>query len=172
MRMRTNRCWAWLAPLLLVLAATNAASAGVASVDDACFKQVFQRRGGDGTWTVRQCEKDETLRYRIIYRAAQAGTAAADITIDEIESIVDVGYRIVGPATLLVDAAAERGGRAYLLHPVDGSTALSVAALRYTSKDEESLSVHLGGRRIRASTGEGTQVVDIGADGTLTRAGR
>jgi hypothetical protein len=170
MRMRTNRCWSWLAPL--VLAGTSAASAGVAPVDDACFKQVFQKRGGDGTWTVRRCEKDETLRYRIMYRAAQAGAAAADITIRDIESIVDVGYRIVGPATLLVDAAAERGGRAYLLHPVDGSTALSVAALRYTSKDEETLAVRLEGRRIRASTSDGAQVFQIGANGTLARAGR
>jgi hypothetical protein len=167
MRM-TSRCLAGLASALLMLAATGA---GAAPARDACFKQVFEKRFGDGTWTVRQCEADETLRYRIAYRTAQAG-GAAEITLHEIDGIGDVGYRIVGPATLLIDAAAERGGQAYLLHPVDGSTALSVAAFHYMSADEESLAVRLEGRRIRASTSDGTQVFNIGPNGALTRAGR
>jgi hypothetical protein len=174
MRIRPGRWWLRLAPLVLALvamsatSATSATSAGLAPAPDACFKQVFQKRVVDGSWVVRKCEEGETLRYRVAYRAAQA-SAAADINIDEIDSILDVKYRIVGPGTLLIDAPAERGGRAYLLHPVDGSTALSVAAFDYMSNDEESLAVRLEGRRIRASTGHGTNFFDIGPTGTLTR---
>lgn len=166
MRMNPGRWLLWLAPMVLMLEVANA---GATSVDDSCFKTVLQQRAGDGTWLVRKCEAKETLRYRIAYRAAQAG-ATADITLHETDAIADVAYRIVGPATLLLDATAERGGQAYLLHPVDGRSKLSVATFRYMGDDEESLVVRMTGRRIRASTAHGTHVIDIGATGTLTRA--
>lgn len=158
-----------MASLLLALMAASASSVAVESASDACFKQVFQKRIGEVTWLVRECEDGVTLRSRIAYRAAQAG-ATADITMDEIDGIVGVEYRIVGPATLLLDAPAERGGRAYLLHPVDGSPTLSVAAFHYMSGHDESLAVRQEARRIRVSTSHGVQVFDIGRDGTLTRA--
>ena len=157
------------ASVVLALVATSASGAAVAPAGDACFKDVFQKRAGDGTWLVRECRDDVQLRYRITYRAAQE-VAAAEITLDEIEAIAGVEYRMAGPATLLLDAPAERGGRAYLLHPVKGRPALSVAAFRYMSGDEESLAVRLDGRRIRATAGHDTHVFDIGPNGTLTRA--
>ena len=170
MRNRQNKWSTRLTTLVIALAAMSAASAGAASAGDGCFKQVFQQRDGDATWLVRECHDGDTLRYRIAYRPAQAGAAAAEIKLDEIDGIVGVAYRVVAPATLLLDAPAERGGRAYLLHPVEGGPALSVAAFRYMGDDEESLAVRLDGRRILASTGRSKHVFDIAPNGTLTRA--
>ncbi|HEX8477760.1 MAG TPA: hypothetical protein VF663_05470 [Telluria sp.] len=156
---------------MLALIAMSASGAGVTSASDACFKQVFQKRAGESTWLVRECQDGATLRYRIAYRATQAGAAAAaDITMHKIDDIVGVEYRTVGPATLLLDAPAERGGRAYLLHPVDGRPALSVAAFHYMSGDEESLTARQKGQRIRASTRQDAHVFDIAPNGALTRA--
>ena len=172
--MRPNRWSTRLITLVLAVAAMSASSTGATSAGDACFKQVFQKRDGDATWLVRECKDGVTLRYRIAYRiahrTAQAGAAAADINMDEIDGIVGVAYRVVGPATFLLDAPAERGGRAYLLHPVEGRPALSVAAFRYMGDDEESLAVRLDGRHILATTGRGKHLFDIAPNGTLTRA--
>jgi hypothetical protein len=171
MRMRSSGWLKQVTTLALALIAMSASGAGVIPASDACFKQVFQKRVGESTWLVRECQDGATLRYRIAYRPTQAGAAAAaDITMHEIDDIVGVEYRTVGPATLLLDAPAERGGRAYLLHPVDGNPSLSVAAFRYMSGDEESLAVRQERQRIRASTRQGAHVFDIAPNGVLTRA--
>jgi hypothetical protein len=171
MRMRSSSWLKQVTTLVLALIAISASGAGVTPASDSCFKQVFHTRVGESTWLVHECQDGAKLRYRIAYRATQAGAAAAaDITMHEIEDIVGVEYRTVGPATLLLDAPAERGGRAYLLHPVDGNPALSVAAFRYMSGDEESLAVRQEGRRIRASTRQAAHVFDIAPNGALPPA--
>jgi hypothetical protein len=130
-----------------------------------CAKQVFEKRGTQGAWRVHECEAGSQLRYRVVFGGQAHGHAS--VVIAEPDGIVDVGYRLVGPETLLIDAAAERGGQAFLLHPVAGSDKLSVAAFDYHGGDEESLVVRQDGARIRASTAHGAHVFSVDPKGQL-----
>lgn len=162
----------WAAPLAAALVFVTTTSANAAPRgDEACFKQAFQKRTAAGTWLVRECEDEKGLRYRVGFRAAQA-KAQVQTLIDMHQpegGTVGVEYDLVGGETLLIDAYAERGGRAYLVHPASGGTALSVAEFDYMSDDEEKWDVRQDGKRIVARTRHGTHVFTIDAQGALQR---
>ncbi|WP_321783782.1 hypothetical protein [Paraburkholderia sp. J94] len=159
----------------LAMHPARAAGPAVASVNESCKKEAFKQLEGAQSWVVRVCdgtagETESNVSVFVDYGNTRTRVAQhAHFTEANADGIVQTSYRAIAPDTLLIDMQAERGGVAYLVHPVSDQSRASYARFEYDGGDDESLKVKQRGERIVATTRASHVEYVIDAKGRLTR---
>lgn len=163
--------------LICLPALSDQARAGKAmpgEADDACFKQVFKKAAGDAIWIVKACKRDgqiggdngsETIVVEL--HDPKTGVQKARLSTSDIDGLVDINYSLLSPVTLLVDLQEERGGTAFLAHPMKGKEDLSSLKFRYLTDDDDVLDIKQNGNVIHAKTAFNNMSFSIDSSGNL-----
>jgi hypothetical protein len=156
-----------------MLAALPAAFAKEPKAADPCFKRAFEKTTSTGRWLVKQCGADGVDYFQVEFRDAKLQQFNASFSDSGTDGIVDTNYVLVAPDTLSIDQMAERGGRIFLLHPVEGGKELSTLKVPYMNPDEGGkFDLKKTGNTIRFKTNEDDVTVAIDLDGRLSRVAR
>jgi hypothetical protein len=139
----------------LLVGSIGVAAAKTPKADDKCFKSVSDKKTSAGRWLVKECmdETDGGLYYVVEFRDT-AGVSYVGRAMEQFsDSVVYEGYEYPAANTLSIELRTERGGNAFLLHPIKGTKTLSAIKFQYMTFDEgEGLSFKQTGNAIRAKT--------------------
>jgi hypothetical protein len=163
--------------IVLACAALLAASPTVFAMQpkasDPCFKRAFDKTGSGGRWLVKECTFDSVLYYQVEFRDAKLQQFSVTLSDADSESIVETNFLVVSPDTLSIDLEAERGGRVFLLHPIEGSKELSALKVPYMNPDEGGkFDLKKSGNVIRLKTTDDDITVAVDMDGRLSKVNK
>jgi hypothetical protein len=139
----------------LLVGSIGVADARTPKADDKCFKSVSDKKTSAGRWLVKECmdETDGGLYYVVEFRDTTGVSYVGRAMEQSSDSVVYEGYEYPAANTLSIELRTERGGNAFLLHPIKGTKTLSAIKFQYMTFDEgEGLSFKQTGNAIRAKT--------------------
>lgn len=140
---------------VLLAGSIGVAEARAPKADDKCFKSVSDKKTTTGRWLVKECmdEKEGGLHYVVEFRDT-AGVRYKGRAMEQYsDGVVQEDYKHPAANTLSIDLMSERGGNAFLFHPIKGTGSLSVIKFHYMTFDEgDGLSLKQTGNAIRART--------------------
>ncbi|MET3132992.1 hypothetical protein AAKU55_003274 [Oxalobacteraceae bacterium GrIS 1.11] len=133
---------------ILIYTFLPAASPTLAA-DQACYKEVFKKTVGAATWLVKECQgNDDTVRFHVTLQDGKTAPSVASFSVPDASGLVQFDYSLLSPSTLLLNLEAERGGKAFLVHPLTDRSALSALRFDYMTTDDGHLKVQQNGKAI------------------------
>lgn len=144
--------------MLTPLCRADAGKAAAVAPDASCFKEVFRKKVGSATWIVKSCEKtsqfgsaDDKEAFWVKFND-ERGDQESHFEQPNADGVGYINYSLVSPSTLLVDLQGERGGTAFIIHPVNGKKIMASLKFDYESDDETGLELRQNDNVIYAKT--------------------
>lgn len=154
----------------MLSAQSEAQTAQLQKVSGACSKKTLKTPDGKESWSIRQCPTQDGVNMHFAFVDAGGQKYEAATYVDEDGSNLGDNYKLLAPATLMLEKPTERGGRAFLLHPIMRVGALSLLQFHYMTHDEgEGLTVKQTANTILATTPFERITFSVDARGMLNK---